>query len=624
MPSDGMRRKLTAILSADVQEYSRLMGDDEEATIRTLTAYREVMATRIAKHQGRVVDSPGDNLLAEFASVVDAVRCAVEIQEELKARNIELSEERKMNFRIGINLGDVILDGERIYGDGVNVAARLESMAEGGGICISGTVYDHIENKLTLGYEFLGEQTIKNITKPIRAYRVLMEPKATGAMPGDEKAGERRWQWIPLFALLVLIIGAVAMVVWRFYLRHPPPRPDVARETQMAFPLPDKPSIAVLPFINMSGDPNQDYLADGISENTIMALSKVPEMFVIARSSTFTYKDKPVKVQQVSEELGVQYVLEGSVQKSGNRLRVTAQLVDATTGHHLWSERYDRDMKDLFTLLDEITKEIVVALQIELTHGEQARLWYETHDLEAWGLATKGYSLYQHYTKADNAKARELFERAVALDPEFAGAKAMLAWTHLIDATHGFTGSRIRSFKKAVSLAQETLAMDDTRPEVHSLLGGIHLVQQQYEEAIAEGEKSLDLNPNNAMSHILLSQSMRFAGRFEEAVAHAESAIRLSPYYPAWYLTVLSHAYRDAARYEEALESYRQLLDRCENGECHMELGQAEEARQHATEVLRIHPNFSLESWRRGFAYKDPAHADRLVETLVKAGLEKG
>jgi len=359
-------------------------------------------------------------------------------------------------------------------------------------------------------------------------------------------------------------------------------------------------------------------------------------MFVISRSSTFTYKGKPVKVQKVSEELGVRYVLEGSVQTAENRLRVTAQLVDATTGHHLWSERYDREMKDLFTLLDDITKEIVVALQIELTHGEQAALWQQTNNLEAWGLATKGYSLYQRYDRADNAKARQLFERAIELDPDFAAAKAMLAWTHLIDVTYGFSGSRILSFKRAVTLAQEAAAMDDTQPEVHSLLGGIHLLQGNYEEAIAEGEKSISLNPNNALSHILLSQSMRFAGRFEEAVALAERAIRLSPYYPAWYLTALSHAYRDAGRYEEALESYQQLLDRCENGECpplwahiglagvYMELDREDEARHHAEEVLRSHPNFSLETWRKGFAYKDPAHVDRLVETLQKAGLEKG
>ncbi len=636
MTPESFKRRLTAILSADIKGYSRLMGEDEEATVRALTERRELVASVVEKHRGRVVDSPGDNVLAEFASVLDAVRSAVEIQEEVKARNAELPENRRMEFRIGINLGDVIVERERIYGDGVNVAARLENLAEGGGICISGTVHDQVEGKLSLGYQFLGEHTVKNITKPIRIYRVLMEPGVSVRVPREEKAAPRMWQMTVLAASLVLLLVAGFVFVWVFYLRPSPPPGKVAMTERMAFPLPDKPSIAVLPFVNMSGDPEQEYLADGISENTIMALSKIPEMFVISRSSTFTYKGKPIKVQQVAEELGVRYVLEGSVQKSEDRLRVTAQLVDATTGHHLWSERYDRDMRDLFGLMDEITKEIAIALQIELTHGEQARLWQDTDNLEAWGHAVKGYSLYQRYTKADNAKARELFERAIKLDPGFAAAKAMLAWTYLIDATYGFGGSRILSFKRAVALAQDAAAIDDTQPEVHSLLGGIHLLQRQYEEAIAEGERSIALNPNNAMSYILLSQSMRFAGRFEEAVDHAETAIRLSPYYPAWYLTVLSHAYRDAGRYEDALESYKQLLDRCEKGECpplwahvglagvYIELGREEEARHHAEEVLRLHPNFSLKTWRKGFAYKDSAHVDRLVETLQKAGLKKG
>ena len=639
MSTEGYRRKLTAILSADVKGYSRLMGEDEDATVRALTARRKLVATLVQKHQGRVVDSPGDNVLAEFASVVDAARCGVEIQEEVRARNTELPENRKMEFRVGINLGDVLVEGEQIYGDGVNVAARLESLAEGGGICISGTVHDHIENKLTLGYQFLGEHTVKNITKPIRVYRVLMEPGAEARVPRREEPKRKRWQKTALTAVFVLLAGALAVALWRLYVRPTPPSSppaEVAVEEKVPFSLPDKPSIAVLPFVNMSGDPEQDFLADGISENTIMALSKIPEMFVIARSSTFAYKGRSIKVQQVSEELGVRFVLEGSVQKSENRLRVTAQLVDATTGHHLWSERYDRDMKDLFTLLDQITKEIVVALQIELTHGEQAAMLHGTDNLEAWGCVVKGYSLYQQNTRAENTKARTLFEQALELDPDFAAAKTMLAWTYLIDATYGFSGSRILAFKRAVALAQEAAAMDDTQPEVHSLLGGIHLLKREYDEAISEGERSIALNPNNALSHVLLSQSMRFAGRFDEAVALAERAIRLSPYYPASYLTALAHAYHDAGRYEEALASYEQLLNRCDKGECsslwahiglagvYMELGRKKEARHHAEEVLRLYPNFSLKTLRQGFAYKDSAHVDHLVETLSRAGLTKG
>jgi TolB-like protein/class 3 adenylate cyclase len=383
MTTEGFKRKLTAILSADVAGYSRLMGEDEEATVKTITTYREVMTTLINQHQGKVLDSPGDNLLAEFASVVDAVQCAVAVQKEFKARNAELPENRKMQFRIGINLGDVIQEGERIYGDGVNIAARLESIAEPEGICISRTAFDHIESKLPLGYEYLGDKTVKNIVKPVGAYRVMMEPRITVAGTSEEKKfGFRRWQWAALAMVVVLVVGAAAVAMWNFYLRPSPPPVEVVREKAPRLELPEKPSIAVLPFVNIGGDPEQEYFSDGITEEIIITLSKAPHLFVIARNSVFTYKGKSVKVQQVSEDLGVRYVLEGSVQKSGERIRVTAQLVDATTGHHLWAERYDRDLKDLFAIQDEITVKILTALQVQLTEGEQASTWHTTDNHE--------------------------------------------------------------------------------------------------------------------------------------------------------------------------------------------------------------------------------------------------
>ena len=326
MTEEGYKRKLTAILSADVEGYSRLMGEDEDATIRTLTSYRELMTTLIQKHRGRVVDSPGDNLLAEFLSVVDAVRCAVEIQEELRVRNAELPENKRMNFRIGINLGDVVQEAERIYGDGINIAARVEGLAEGGGICISGTVYDSIKNKLSLSYESLGEYTVKNITEPVRVYRMRVGP-AAAVQPKP-----RQWHKAALAALVVLIVAAGAWAIWNFYLRPSPPPMKPASAYRMPFPIPIEPSIAVMPFENLSGDPKQENIANGISENVIAALSKIPEMIVSARNSTFAYKGKRVKVHQVAEELGVRHVLEGSVLKSGNKLRITVQLVDAVKG----------------------------------------------------------------------------------------------------------------------------------------------------------------------------------------------------------------------------------------------------------------------------------------------------
>jgi TolB-like protein len=360
------------------------MGADEEGTLRTLTAYREVMATLIQEHQGRVVNAPGDALLAEFESVVDAVKSAVEIQRELAKRNAELPTDRRMEYRIGINLGDVMVDGESIYGDGVNIAARLESLADAGGICISGTVYDHVKNKLPLGYEYRGEQTVKNISEPVRVYRVMMEPESAGKVIGEKKAKPRQWQRAILSLVVVLIVVVAVIAIYHFYFR-PTPRPiEVASKEKMAFPLPDKPSIAVLPFVNMSGDPKEEYFSDGITEEIITALSKVPHLFVISRQSTFTYKGKPVKVKQVSEELGVRYVLEGSVRKEGNKVRITAQLIDAISGHHLWADRYDRDQREVFALQDEITKKILTELQVKLTVGEQARLYGRgTDNLEA-------------------------------------------------------------------------------------------------------------------------------------------------------------------------------------------------------------------------------------------------
>jgi TolB-like protein/class 3 adenylate cyclase len=366
MEEEGYKRKLTAIFSADVAGYSRLMGEDEAATVKTLSAYREVMASLIKQHRGRVIDSPGDNILAEFGSVVDAVQCGVAVQKELQARNEDLPENRRMEFRIGINLGDVIEEGDRIYGDGVNIAARLEALADPGGICVSKTAFDHIETKLPLGYDYLGEQEVKNITKPVGAYRVLMDPRITVA---GKKPGPMKWKKPAIAGALAVLVVIVAAALW-FATRPAPPATDPASKEKMAFPLPDKPSIAVLPFQNIGGDPKEAYFSDGLAENIITQLSQVHSIFVIARNSSFTYKGKPVKVQQVAEELGVRYVLEGSVQREGDRIRVTAQLVDATTGHHLWADRYDRDLKDIFSIQDDITQKIVTEMAVQLAEGE--------------------------------------------------------------------------------------------------------------------------------------------------------------------------------------------------------------------------------------------------------------
>ena len=383
MVDEGFKRKLTAVLSADAVGYSRLMAEDEAATVKTIASYREIMTSLIKQHRGRVVDSPGDNVLAEFSSVVDAVQCAVAVQNEFETRNADLTENRRMEFRIGINLGDVIDEEDRIYGDGVNIAARLESLADPGGICVSKTAFDQIETKLPLGYEYLGEQSVKNIPKPVGAYRVLMKPDAVGKVIGEKRFLGRFSRKTAITAIIVLLVVAGGLIGWNIYLQQSK-KVEPASVDKMAFPLPDRPSIAVLPFDNLSGNPEDESIADGISDSIITALSKTPKMFVISRNSTFTYKGKPVKVRQVSEELGVRYVLEGSLQKSNDQLRINVQLIDAIAGNHLWAEKYDRNMQDIFALQDDITMKIITALQA--TVSGRASKYYRKRHQESGGV----------------------------------------------------------------------------------------------------------------------------------------------------------------------------------------------------------------------------------------------
>jgi TolB-like protein/class 3 adenylate cyclase len=443
MTTQEFKRKLSAIFSADVAGYSRLMGEDEAATVRTLEAYKEIMFSLIKQHRGRVIDSPGDNLLAEFASVVDAVQCAVAIQKELQARNADLSENRRMQFRIGINLGDVIEEGDRIYGDGVNIAARLESCADPGGICVSKTAFDHIESKLPLGYEFLGEQQVKNIAKPVGAYRVLMDPRVTVAGTKGKKPPIPLWRrkGILVGAMVILIVIA-GILIWTFHGRAPKIEP--ASKDKMAFPLPDKPSIAILPFVNMSANPEYDSLADSLSESIIYTLSYLPGMFVISRNSTFFYKGKAVEIRQVAEQLGVRYVLEGSVLREKDRVRVTSQLIDATSGYHLWSGRFDRTMNDIFSLLDEITKSIAIELQVKVSQDQWAILTHKTDNFDAWMAATKAYSLL---LRGDRKEAQELAERAVSLDPKYGFGWGVLAALHTLQVYYGLSQSPDGHFK---------------------------------------------------------------------------------------------------------------------------------------------------------------------------------
>jgi len=628
MTEQGFKRKLTAILSADAVGYSRLMGDDEEATIRTLTEYRDAITALVDQHKGRVVDSPGDNVLAEFASVVDAVRCAVETQKQIAERNADLPENRRMLFRIGVNLGDIVDEGDRIYGDGVNIAARLESLAEAGGICLSGTAFDQVKGKLDVGYKYLGEQNVKNIKEPVRMYKMLLEPDDAGKIIGEKKSrpGQRKWTIVAVTAMLIVLVAAFS--IWNYYFRPP------AKENA-ATALPEKPSIAVLPFDNLSGDSDQNYLADGITENIITALSKIPEMFVIARNSVFTYKGKPIKVQKVAEDLGIRYVLEGSIQKASNRIRITGQLIDATTGHHLWAEQYDRVLEDLFAVQDEITLAIVSSLQVKLTDGEQARLRHRsTNNLQAWSHAVKGYSFYERITKDDNAKARELFEKAVQLDPDYAWAWTMLGSIYFIDTRYGWHRPREESFKKLVECMQKSMELDPSDPDIHCLRGQYYSWQKEHDKAIAAGEKSIVLGPNNAENHAELGMFYRHAGRFEDSIRVSEKAIRLHPYYPDWYLYNLEYSYYYLGQHEKAIALAKKHIELIESrggtdtfwqhlilAQNYIRLGQDKEARYHATEALKQNPEYTFKWEREGSMYKDPALIEQQIEDLRKAGL---
>jgi adenylate cyclase len=630
MTEEGTKRKLTAILSADVKEYSRLMSQDERSTIRTLTAYREAMSQLIQDYKGRVVDSPGDNLLAEFGSVVDAVNCAVEIQRDLAERNAELPPARQMEFRIGINLGDVVEEEGRIYGDGVNIAARIESLAEGGGICISGKVHKEVKTRLGLEYEYLGEQTVKNIPEPVEVYRVLSFPGAAAHRVIKAKSlTERKWLKAAIAATTVLVLGVVIVAIWHFYFRPPPM--EVASVEKMAYPLPDKPSIAVLPFTNMSGDPTQDYFSDGLTEQIISTLSKLRNLFVIARNSTFTYKGKPVKVQKVAEDLGVKYVLEGSVKRSADQIRITAQLIDATTGHHVWSEHYDRKVKDIFAIQDDITLEIAKAMRIKLIAGEQARLWERrtTTNLKAYEKYLQGRNYSYRSTKEDNTRARRYSEEAIALDPRLAGAYVTMGWTHFKDARFGWTESRTKSIKMAFKYAQKALELDNTTDDAYNLMSVVYLVKRQHDKAVAMAEHALTLNPNGANVYSTLAGVVGCSGRWEESIIYGKKSMRLEPFPPLTAFLVLGRAYFMTGQYDEAILTFNKAVDASPNflpahaflAACYNSLDRPTDSAAEAAEVFRINPKFCLESYAKTLPYKNKADIDRYIAALRKAGL---
>ncbi len=590
MTAKELKRKLAAILSADVKGYSRLMGEDEESTLRTLNAYRELMGSLIQQHRGRVVGTAGDSVLAELDSVVDAVQCAVEIQQVLRAKNALVPENRRMEFRIGINLGDVIEEGDTIYGDGVNIAARLEGLAEAGGICISGSAYEQIENKLPLRYDYLGEHEVKNITKPVRVYRAQIESEAVVRKPSE-----------------------------------------IASKEKMALPLPDKPSIAVLPFVNMSDDPKQEFFSDGMTEEIITALSKSPYLFVIARQSTFAYKGKPIRINQVSAELGVRYVLEGSVRRSGEKVRITAQLIDALTGYHLWAERYDRDLNEIFALQDEIALKVLKTVHEKLQPGEYVRvLGRGTRNLEAFLKAMDAREHFYRITKEDNVLARQLYEEAIVLDPDYAVAYVGLAYTHMVDVWLGTSKSPMESLGRAIELGEKAVAVNESEATGHASLGYFYTYARQFEKAVAHAEQGLALDPNFSAVLFNSGAALAFSGRSEEAIPLLQKAIRLNPFAPAGWFDSLSTAYRMVNRFDEAVEQAKKAVERePDNQYTFLTLisacilaGREKEAEAAAVEVLKINPTFSLEQYAGMLPFMDTSQIQRTVDALRKAGLK--
>jgi TolB-like protein len=585
-------RRLAAILAADVVGFTRLMGADESGTLARLKALRgELVDPKIAVYGGRIVKLMGDGMLAEFPSVVDAVQCAVEVQGAMAERETDQTQERRIQFRIGVNLGDVIIDGDDIYGDGVNIAARLEGLAQPGGICLSRAARDQIRDKLPVQLEDLGEHEVKNVARPVRVFRVAI---ADGGP----------------------VSGAPAT-------------------TANAAPgAPEKPSIAVLPFNNMSGDADQEYFADGITEDIITALSKNRWLLVIARNSTFVYKGQSVDVRSVAEDLGAKFVLEGSVRKAGNRVRITAQLIDAPTGNHIWADRYDRDLDDIFAVQDEITATIAARIEPEVGAAERQRVENKSpQNLDAWDSYHLGLSCMYRYTKEGNGEAQGLFRRVIEIDPSFAAAHAGLAYTMFLSAVYFGAEPDTELLDGALGEAQEAVKLDDKDAMSYFIMGRIRLIRREYELSIADLETAIELNPCLATAHCGLGDSLAYSGRLAEAIPRFEEAIRLSPHDPRrWaFLVYGSLALLFLERYEEAAEwanravgapnatfwAYAQLVAVLSFS------GRIEEARVAVEDLLRREPEFSAARFAEKFLFyvKDSNLIEKYVGGLRRAGL---
>jgi adenylate cyclase len=585
MAEERLQGRLAAILSADVVGYSRLMGMDEAGTLSRLNALRrELIDPTIAAHSGRIVKLMGDGALVEFASAVDAVTCAIEIQRQLREHDAGSTKSTPIQFRIGVNVGDIIIEGEDILGDGVNIAARIEGIAEPGGISISEDAWRQVQGKVAANFVDAGEQSLKNIARPVRIYHFELDKQRTAE---------------PIAPIL---------------------------------PLPDKPSIAVLPFQNMSGDSEQDYFCDGLVEDIITTLSKLPGLRVIARNSSFVYKGRSVDVREAAKQLGVRYILEGSVRKSGNRVRITAQLIDAKDGTHLWAERYDRAIDNIFSIQDEITLVLATEMQVKLTEGEQARLHYTTtKNVEAWNHWVQGLSHYRGAaTKENMGPARFHWEKALALDPASAALNAMLGFMHCLDARFSWWDDRETALGKARTYTDKALELEPSNADAYRTSSVLLLAQGRYEEAVFNAKRSVKLAPGSADVAELASFVLASSGYPEEALILIEKAMALNPNYPAVYFGILGNAYRLSGRIEKAIAAFKAYDARhagfglADLVIAYQEKGQADEAKQTAQRLLAVRRDFTITSWLKTQFRRDTARLDADIAALSVAGLPMG
>jgi adenylate cyclase len=582
----GPERRLAAVLAADMVGYSRLMEVDETGTLARLKTHRiELIDPAIVKNRGRIIKTTGDGILVEFQSVADAVMCAVEVQRRMSRRNTDVSPARWIQFRIGINLGDVIVEENDIFGDGVNVAARLEALAEPGGICVSAAVRDQVGNRLDdVEFEDLGDQTVKNIIRPIRVFRIRLDP--------DQKN-----------------------------------LPEGATDAAVATTISKKPSIAVLPLANMSGDPEQEFFTDGLTEDIITELSRFHDLLVISRNSTFVHKGKAVKVQEVAREFGVEYVLEGSVRKAGDRIRVTVQLIDAKTDRHIWAERYDRKLEDIFAIQDEMTRAIVATLpgRVEAATHDRAKR-KPTDNMAAYECVLAAKVLHHRSIREDNAEAQRLLDRALALDPDYAHAHAWKAC--VLGQTWGYNwcADRDATLQQVGAEAETALALDDNDSDVHRILAALDLTRDDHDKAAYHQERALALNPNYDLVVVQQGELLTWLGRPEEGIDWIKKAMRLNPYHPERFWSHLGRACYCAEKYAEAAEAFSRITRPDHTHHAFLaatfaQMGNAVAAAAHATEVLQREPKFSAAAYLATQHYKRDVDRDRHEAGLLKAGL---